>query len=198
MPSLLFDESVLRDNLPISENAAEAGWPRVLYPWFLSVAQLPDADTPKRRAFMRHMVRSIRAGALPFVDKRIEWFIEREVIEPHIEPTDFAAWLQREGFEPSPLIREWLDNYGAALPAEASAVPVQRSTAQEMAVLGSLQELGHDPLALPENPPGKAGIKAQVRGKLEKQLPRMFAPKSTIFNKTWDRLRESGQIAYKP
>lgn len=121
MSNQLFYAAVLRGNLPIFADAAREGWPQRLYPWFLATAQLPDADTPDRRAFMLHMVDCIRSGTLAAQAQPIAWD-DHALIEPHIAPADFAAWLQREGIEPSPLIREWLAHYGAA-PTKTAPAP---------------------------------------------------------------------------
>ena len=85
---------------------------------------MPDSDRPAQKAFTLHMRDSIRAGALPAVRQRIPWFIENEVIEPHVTAQDFAAWLASEGVTPSPLVAEWFKHQGVASPAAAlSAAP---------------------------------------------------------------------------
>lgn len=62
---------------------------------------------------------------------------------------------------------------------------------QEVAILAEIKKLGFDPMALPKNPPGKAGIKAAVRKALEKSP--LFKG-STVFKKAWGRLREYRHI----
>lgn len=119
MANQKFYEAVLRDALPISREYADKGWPPLLYPFFLALVQMPASDRPAQKAFTLHMGDSIRAGALPAVRQSIPWFIENEVIEPHVTAQDFAAWLAREGVEPSPLVREWLEHEGVASPAAA-------------------------------------------------------------------------------
>ena len=121
MANQKFYEAVLRDALPISREYADKGWPPLLYPFFLALVQMPDSDRPAQKAFTLHMRDSIRAGALPAVRQRIPWFIENEVIEPHVTAQDFAAWLAREGVEPSPLVREWFEHQRVASPAPAPA-----------------------------------------------------------------------------
>ena len=113
MSNQLFYEAVFRETLPIFEKFARLGWPEKLYPWFLAQAQLPDADTAAQRAFTLHMGDCISNGTLPAQKQQVAW-ADNKLIEPHIAPADFAAWLQREGIEPSPLIREWLTHYGIA------------------------------------------------------------------------------------
>lgn len=121
MANQKFYEAVLRDSLPISREYLEKGWPPLLYPFFLALVQMPDADRPAQKAFTLHMGDSIRAGALPAVRQRIPWFIENEVIEPHVTAQDFAAWLALEGVAPSPLVAEWFKHQGVASPAPAPA-----------------------------------------------------------------------------
>jgi len=104
-----FYEAVLRGVLPISRDFADNGWPLLLYPWFLATVQLPEGDAPARKALTLHMGDCIRAGVLPAVQKRIPWFIENEIVEPHVSARDFSAWLAAEGKEPSPLVREWFE-----------------------------------------------------------------------------------------
>lgn len=113
MSNLKFYEAVLRDELPISKEWADKGWPSALYPWFLACAQLPDADEPTKRAFTLAMGDDIKAGALPAERKRIPWFVERDITEPHVSGLDFATWLQAQHMEPSPLVREWIGAQGA-------------------------------------------------------------------------------------
>ena len=121
MANQKFYEAVLRDALPISRDYADKGWPPLLYPFFLALVQMPDSDRPAQKAFTLHMRDSIRAGALPAVRQRIPWFIENEVIEPHVTAQDFAAWLASEGVTPSPLVAEWFKHQGVASPAPAPA-----------------------------------------------------------------------------
>jgi len=94
-----------------------------------------------------------------------------------------------------------------AVPSEAEAAPaktmqsepskpVQRSAAQEQAILAEIERLNLDPRALPKPEPGKAGVKATVRASLEGVNP-LFLKRSTVFAKAWERLRQRGEIADK-
>lgn len=78
-----------------------------------------------------------------------------------------------------------------ASPIATSIQPVQRQQAQESAILGEIQKLGHDSAQLPRNPPGKGGVKRDVRVKLGSH-PAFSA--STSFDRAWERLRKSGEI----
>jgi len=86
----------------------------------------------------------------------------------------------------------------AATPAPLSdktVQPVQRSTAQDTAILNAIREAGCDPLKLPKPPQGKAGIKATVRAALVGKNP-VFPQKGAQFEKAWERLRSRREIAY--
>ncbi len=132
MSNQLFYEAVFRETLPIFEKFARLGWPEKLYPLFLAKAQLPDADAAAQRALTLHIGDCISNGTLPAQKQQIAW-AENKLIEPHIAPADFAAWLQREGIEPSPLIREWLSHYGIA--HTGTKQPGATSTAKSAAAI---------------------------------------------------------------
>jgi hypothetical protein len=72
--------------------------------------------------------------------------------------------------------------------------PLQRQAAQEDTILETLRALGLDPLALPPGAPGKPGVKAAVRKALG--TGGMWAGRS-VFNKAWDRLRQTGRVHYE-
>lgn len=122
MTNVKFYEAVLRGALPISKEYANEGWPPLLYPFFLACIQLPAADTLARRAFTYALGDSIRAGALPAVRQRIPWFIEDEVIEPHVSASNFADWLADEQLDPSPLTLEWLKSQGVGSASQEESI----------------------------------------------------------------------------
>jgi hypothetical protein len=70
--------------------------------------------------------------------------------------------------------------------------PKQRQAAQEEAVINMLKAKKYDPTKLPKNPPGKSGVKAEIRAAVSCNEG-LFAG-STVFDKTWERLRASGEI----
>ena len=72
-----------------------------------------------------------------------------------------------------------------------TAKPVQRSAAQDAAILATLKAMDVDPLAVPKNPPGKPGTKAKVRTALEGDA--LFTG-ATVFDKAWERLTTRGEI----
>lgn len=71
---------------------------------------------------------------------------------------------------------------------------VQRTAAQDAAVLAMLKEKGFDPLALPPNEAGKPGVKSLIRQALG--TSGLWAG-TTVFDKAWERLSRNGDIAYK-
>ncbi|WP_321955370.1 hypothetical protein [Burkholderia cenocepacia] len=73
-------------------------------------------------------------------------------------------------------------------PTKAAARrPLKQQAHQEAEILRIIRELNHDPKKLPKQKPGKPGVKAAVREKLN------FSKK--VFDKAWDRLRASGDVA---
>lgn len=118
----------------------------------------------------------------------------------------FQTWLRtpmadfdRQTFARDVLAR-WVQDVGASslypftgpLAQSTAPKPFQRQAAQELAILEAIRQAGHDPLRLPKNEPGKAGIKAQVSDAL-KRNPVFTGP--TVFNKAWERMRSNGDIA---
>lgn len=76
----------------------------------------------------------------------------------------------------------------------APAQPLQRTAAQEAAILTAIRQTGCDPLTLPKNEPGKPGVKNKIRAALNDNL--LFVGK-TVFDKAWGRLRQCGGIVDK-
>lgn len=85
-------------------------------------------------------------------------------------------------------------NEAPAVARDKTVRPVQRSTAQDAAIMSAIREAGCDPLKLPKPPQGKSGIKAVVRAALVGKNP-LFPIGGTQFTKAWDRLRIGGEIA---
>lgn len=84
---------------------------------------------------------------------------------------------------------------GGVEPAKAEpAKPLQRTAAQDAAILCEIQKLGYDPLALPKNPNGKPGVKAAIRAVLKGNS--LFVGQS-VFKHAWERLTARGDIEIK-
>lgn len=71
--------------------------------------------------------------------------------------------------------------------------PVQRSAAQDAAILTAIRDAGHNPLVLPANEPGRPGVKAAIREALNDNV--LFVG-TRVFDKAWERLSSRGEIAY--
>lgn len=93
-----------------------------------------------------------------------------------------------------------LPNEGAdasgATPREGAPIelaPVQRTAAQNSAILAELKKQGIDQLALPKNEPGKPGVRSAVWKVLESKKD-IFVSKK-VFETAWQRLRDDGDLA---
>ena len=73
-------------------------------------------------------------------------------------------------------------------PAGADAAPLSRQRHQENEMLRVLADFGYDPKRLSRPPAGAAGSKSEARAR----LPEMS---NKVFDKAWERLRSSGDIA---
>jgi hypothetical protein len=71
-----------------------------------------------------------------------------------------------------------------------SIKPVSRSVAQDKAILAKLSELGFDPMNLPPYSPGRASLAKQ-------EVKKALHFSDAVFDKTWLRLKTSGQISYE-
>lgn len=114
MANIKFFEAVLNNELPISKAWAENGWPQLLYPYFLACCQFQHSNKNARKAFTLAMGQDIKTGKLQAAMQRISWFIEDNIIEPHVTAPDFAAWLVEQEIDPSPLVAEWIKETGGA------------------------------------------------------------------------------------
>lgn len=69
---------------------------------------------------------------------------------------------------------------------------VSAQARQDVEILETLRRKGYDPRRLPKNPPGKSGVRSEVR----KALGAAGAwSGTTVFKRAWQRLRDAGEIA---
>jgi hypothetical protein len=109
-----------------------------------------------------------------------------------VTPVDIDAWLEKAEFAYRwPRTERQSDQPQESTDRELPK-PVQRSQAQDTAILSLLKARGYDPLALPRNPHGMPGVKAEVRK--EVGIKGIWAG-ATVFEKAWERLRKRGDIA---
>lgn len=95
-------------------------------------------------------------------------------------------WVKRNGF-PLPLVFDETSNESAT--SEKAGYPRRESAQakQDQEVIEAIKQLGYNPRKLPKRKQGKAWVKSDVRNHLKWR--------NTIFDKTWERLRQSEEIA---
>ncbi|WP_423459487.1 hypothetical protein [Ottowia sp. VDI28] len=71
--------------------------------------------------------------------------------------------------------------------------PLPRSQAQDEAILCAIAQRGHDPKAIPPWKPSMPGLKAEMRAEMRSRKKLFTSDK--VFDKAWERLRASGDIA---
>ncbi len=81
-------------------------------------------------------------------------------------------------------------------PSNVVIKPIQRTLAQDAAILAEVQRLNLDPLKLPKPDKGKAGVKAEIRSKLIKEYKDIFGS-VRVFDDAWQRLRDAEKIEDK-
>jgi hypothetical protein len=97
---------------------------------------------------------------------------------------DINAWLEKK----------YRVEYRLASTAPTgAATPVARATAQEEAILRSLEQRGYTPAALPRRQGTKKWVKSEVWASLKTQRKTFGSDK--VFDKAWERLRKDGRIA---
>lgn len=134
--------------------------------------------------FALHTKLKAIAGMQAATDEKRQDMMRRTVL------ADVDKWIEKQYQEiAQAALRVALDNLTEQ--QTPSVKPVQRSQAQDFAILNALIEAGYDPKAVPVNQSGKAGIKAQISAQL-KDTPLFIG--ATVFTKAWQRLREQGDI----
>lgn len=92
---------------------------------------------------------------------------------------------------PAPAVNESASD-GVEPDKAGPAKPLQRTAAQDFAILYEIEKQGFDPLALPKNSPGKPGVKAAIRAALSENS--LFTG-GTVFDKAWERMTAHADIA---
>lgn len=189
-------------------------------PWqaaALAAGMNPDALLHERHSWMSY------PGAVIFQDKSFSGADEKERFEKlwnlaksradahqRVALSEFASFLVSHEWPGVPEPLRMMAKGAAPVmqqpephPAPAAQVeqpravaqiqPVQRSAAQDAAILNAIREAGHDPLTLPKNDSGKRGIKAVIREEL-KGKHTLFPKFGRQFDKAWERLRARKEI----
>jgi hypothetical protein len=109
-----------------------------------------------------------------------------------VTPNDVDAWLEKlTGIDYQfPQETQQLTGSESGSPP-ISPQPVQRATAQNAAILEAIKTMDYEAKSLPKYVPGKSGVKALIRAAVATNV--LF--QGRVFDKAWERLRSSGEIA---
>ena len=132
---------------------------------------------------------TVRKNGIPISKTELE---NGRIWSTPVRQSDVNKWLQafNAGFE---LVYPYADTLPSVVPVEAvPARPLQRTAAQDSAILAAIKKAGYNPLALPMNKPGKPGIKAAIRETLNGDP--LFVG-ANVFDKAWERLRKARDVA---
>lgn len=164
---------------------------RILGFWEVAQVELWDAEILKR--FFHVWIYDDR----DMVAARIQAAQKAGRLTEHFTPEVGLQWLESENVLMG-MIPQWVRaNARRRTPqAPAKVKPVQRSAAQDDAILSEIKRQGHDPLELPKNIAGKPGVAAAVRGALVGVNP-SFPKNGTQFKHAWERLRARKEIRDK-
>lgn len=142
----------------------------------------PDLDE-----YRRLLTSAVLSGRVPSCNPS-----EKVSDATHVRMSDLVPWLQAKNFKQ--LASQLTPDSGGVSTAQPRPnTHVYRHPSQENTILETLEELGHDHYRLPENEPGKPGVKRAVRDRLEGHPD--FAG-STTFDKAWGRLLAAHRITY--
>lgn len=117
--------------------------------------------------------------------------------QTYITLTSFDAWAAEKGYrlhilEPVPATSQPLAERGEKNKDEPTVRRRQRD--QEEAIVAEIKRIGYDPLGYPDNEPGRCGVKSEVWAAL--RVNELFKNQG-VFEKAWQRARNSGDIAEK-
>ena len=162
----------------------------------LWIAKQEGWQTSVRESFLKQMMAAAAAGKLTLYDPEIG--ITRLPKSQTNCPSEFTTpnevnkWLMNDGGRLTWVLhRSELEADQETISGDPTAKPLQRSAAQDAAILKEIEKQGYDPLALPRNRPGKSGAKAAIRIALSKN--QLFVG-NTVFDKAWERLTASACI----
>jgi hypothetical protein len=104
---------------------------------------------------------------------------------------ELNVWLKSQGVDYRFLKAEQPLNGNVADSSLGAVIPIQRAAAQNAAILAAIKNKGYQANSLPKHTSGKSGVKALIRAAVATNT--LF--QGTVFDKTWERLRSSGEIA---
>ena len=104
----------------------------------------------------------------------------------HVDVLEAQTALEGNGEKFEVLLSGAPESSPLPVTAAAPATPVQRQHFQEAEILRVISTLGYSAQSLPKPPPGTKGVKSTVRAALK------FT--AGVFDKAWQRLRDTGEI----
>lgn len=132
-------------------------------------------------AYKRNMLRFYDPDGSPYPE-----YVEG-VSDPYCRALEYAYTTQDD-------VNAWLEQWGAQYRLEAGPTKTlhgERQAQQRELILQTIRNLGHNPEALPPQPKGQRGIKADTRERLKGDP--LFA-KPNAFNTAWKELKQHGAI----
>jgi hypothetical protein len=120
----------------------------------------------------------------------------QEITVQVLLPDVVASWLESIEEKPSELVLVWIkatskENGGNT--AQKTKAPESKARVQERRILEIIRNLGHDPKNMPENLPGKPGVKVAVRNVALTETA-LFT--NDTFDLAWKRLNKERCIVY--
>ncbi|RIX47588.1 MAG: hypothetical protein D3M94_07930 [Rhodocyclales bacterium GT-UBC] len=123
--------------------------------------------------------------------------MERSAIAQQIalqSPSKWLEWAGNHSFSVHEAFRvavsETLNTCDSEVPKSKGEAPLQRQRFQEQEIIRALNELDYNPQSIPKWKAGERGVKSAIREFLKDHK---WSDK--VFDKAWQRLRDSGEIA---
>ena len=153
---------------------------------------LADAHGLNARSLLQQLTAAFTDGQLVVRDPETQAPLKGRRLR------DFFDWVTADDIDDL-LSKAWRVSYrfpSKAVASDAAGAatsrPVQAQIAQEDAILARLALMNYTPLALPKAGAGRSGVRSIVR--IAVGTNALFQS-SVVFEKAWQRLRDSGRIA---
>jgi hypothetical protein len=110
--------------------------------------------------------------------------------EPLRQQRSCARWVFPQPAKPE------VERLSFEAPNTARIEPMQRSKAQDTAILSAIKAAGYEPKRLPNYTPGFPGVKAAIRQRVSTEHPDLFPANGKTFEKAWERLSGFKDVGY--
>ncbi|TXH97679.1 MAG: hypothetical protein E6Q75_03925 [Rheinheimera sp.] len=133
-----------------------------------------------------------------FEDGRLVFFRDGSPVDPETFNHPMGAFAFDDEYSTPERINDWLRSWGAEyrFPSKSEVPqenPKQKGLMQEDAIINWLKLNAHDPLALPINPLGKAGVKSDCKKYHLANHSKLFMSKGA-FDSAWKKLKSQKRI----